>query len=99
MKENINVIARFAALFIVLLNMGLTAFGMNPIGASEDTVYEFVSIILTFGVAAWTAWKNNSVTKAAKAGDTVMELIKAGVIAEQDVIELLTYEKEKDDVK
>ncbi len=75
---DINVIARFIALGIVLINSVLTMFNINPIPFSQDEVYGIVSTILTCGVAIYTAWKNNSVTKEAKMADKIMLALKNG---------------------
>lgn len=75
---NINVIARFVALGVVLLNSVLTMFNVNPMPFSQEETYGIVSTILTCGVAIYTAWKNNSVTKEAKAADKVMVALKNG---------------------
>ena len=40
-------------------------------------VGEVISGLFTIGAAAWAWWKNNSFTKAAIAGDEVMNQIKA----------------------
>ena len=75
---NINVISRFIALAIVLINSVLTMFNINPIPFSQEETYGIASTILTCGVAIYTAWKNNSITKEAKAADKVMIALKNG---------------------
>lgn len=75
---DINVIARFIALGVVLINSILTMFNINPIPFSQEEVYGIISIILTCGVTIYTAWKNNSVTKEAKMADRVMIALKNG---------------------
>ena len=75
---DINVIARFIALGIVLINSILTMFNINPIPFSQEEAYGIVSVILTCGVAIYTAWKNNSVTKEAKMADKIMIALKNG---------------------
>lgn len=75
---DINVIARFIALGIVLINSVLTMFNVNPIPFSQEEAYGIVSTILTCGVAIYTAWKNNSITKEAKIADKVMLALKNG---------------------
>lgn len=75
---DINVISRFIALGIVLINSVLTMFNINPIPFSQEETYGIVSTILTCGVAIYTAWKNNSVTKEAKMADKVMLALKNG---------------------
>lgn len=75
---DINVISRFVALGIVLINSVLTMFNINPIPFSQEEAYGIVSAVLTCGVAIYTAWKNNSVTKEAKAADKIMLALKNG---------------------
>ena len=75
---DINVIARFIALGVVLINFILTMFNINLIPFSQEEVYGIISIILTCGVTIYTAWKNNSVTKEAKMADRVMIALKNG---------------------
>lgn len=75
---DINVIARFIALGIVLINSILTMFNVNPIPFSQEEAYSIVSIVLTCVVAIYTAWKNNSITKEAKMADKVMVALKNG---------------------
>ncbi len=75
---NTNVIARFVALGVVLINSILTMFNINPIPFSQEEAYIIVSSILTCGVAIYTAWKNNSVTKEAKMADKIMVALKNG---------------------
>lgn len=50
---------------------------------------EWVSLIATFILAAWNAWKNNDFTSAAKVGTEVMHAIKDGKITEEEVKEIL----------
>lgn len=75
---DINVVARFIALSVVLINSVLTMFNINPIPFSQEEAYGIVSTILTCGVAVYTAWKNNSVTKEAKMADKIMLALKNG---------------------
>lgn len=75
---DINVIARFIALGVVLTNSILTMFNINPIPFSQEETYGIVSTILTCGVAIYTAWKNNSITKEAKMADKIMLALKNG---------------------
>lgn len=75
---NINIISRFVALAVVLINSILTMFNVNPIPFSQEEAYGIVSTILTCGVTIYTAWKNNSITKEAKMADRVMLALKNG---------------------
>ena len=91
---NKDVIARFVALGVVLLNSILTAFNVNPIPFSQDEVYMIVSAILTCGVTIWTAWKNNSVTSEAKIADRVMTALKNGSTTIEAVEDLINTTQE-----
>ena len=75
---DINLIARFVALGVVLINSILTMFNINPIPFSQEEAYGIVSVILTCVVAIYTAWKNNSITKEAKMADKIMVALKNG---------------------
>ena len=90
---DINVIARFIALTVVLLNSTLTMLNINPIPYSQEEVYGIASVILTAGVSIYTAWKNNSVTQEAKMADKVMIALKNGeytMEALQDALDDIT---------
>ena len=50
---------------------------------------EWVSLVASFVLAAWNAWKNNDFTAAAKVGTEVMHAIKDGKITEEDVKTIL----------
>ena len=86
---DINVIARFIALGVVLINSVLTMFNINPIPFSQEEAYGIVSTILTCGVAIYTAWKNNSITKEANMADKVMLALKNGEYTLESLQEVL----------
>lgn len=50
-----------------------------------NTSVEWVSLIATFILAAWNAWKNNDFTFAAKVGTKVMNAIKDGKITVDEI--------------
>lgn len=50
---------------------------------------EWGSLIATFLLAAWNAWKNNDFTFAAKVGTEVMHAIKDGKITGDEVEDIL----------
>lgn len=95
MNGNKDVIARFVALGVVLVNTILSACGINPIPFSQDEVYIVVSALLTCGVAIYTAWKNNSVTSAAKTSDKVMKAIQNGIVTIDAIDDLLETAEEE----
>ncbi|MBC3796422.1 phage holin [Acetobacterium tundrae] len=65
-----------AALALVLINNLLTGLGLNPIAVSGDQMYKTGSDVATIIVAAWMAYKNNSVTIHAQTADVFMKRLK-----------------------
>ena len=84
-----NLIIRIGALLFVLLNLILTACGVNPIPISNEVAYEIISIAVTIVVVFWNAWKNNNFTPAAKVGQKVIDAIKNKKITAEQVEKLL----------
>lgn len=84
-----NLIIRIGALLFVLLNLILTACGVNPIPISNEVAYEIISIAVTIVVVFWNAWKNNNFTPAAKAAQKVLNAIKNKKITAEQVEKLL----------
>ncbi len=61
---------RIIVLFLVLANQISVSFlDFEILPFDESKIYEGVSVVLTVGVAIWTAWKNNSITDEAKQAD------------------------------
>ena len=83
-----NLIIRFGVLLFTLVNLILTACGVNPLPVSDSLAYEIISIGVTIAASAWNAWKNNNITPAAKAGQKVIDGIKSGKITAEKVEEL-----------
>jgi len=73
-----DVIIRAIVLIIALVNQLLVSTGRSPLKIEDNTIGETVSAIFTVSASVWAWWKNNSLTKAARAGDAVMNKIKAG---------------------
>ena len=73
-----DTIARTIVLVLALLNQILAIFGMEQIPIAEDNIYQLVSILFTIGAAAWSWWKNNSVTKNAVKADEYLKELKNG---------------------
>lgn len=91
MAERIKGIARLIAETFTLVNLYLTALGMNPIPFSEEAVYVGASIVLSFFAVIYAWWKNNNMTNAAQQAQAVLEEFKE---AGSDVgIEELTDEE------
>lgn len=70
-------IVRLIVLIIALVNQLLVAIGKSPLPFENETVTEFVSVLITVLAAAWAWWKNNSFTKAAIEADEIMKQKKA----------------------
>lgn len=66
----------------------LALHAIPEVDASAEWV-EWVSLAITFALAAWNAWKNNDFTFAAKLGTEVMNALKDGKITEEEVKGLL----------
>lgn len=84
-----NMIIRICALAFTLLNLILTVCGVNPIPIADETAYEIISIIVTIAAIAWSTWKNNNFTYAAKLAQKMLDAIKAGKISCDKVEEFL----------
>lgn len=87
--NNLDVIVRAAVLILSLVNLVLTELGVNPIPFAGEESYAAVSSIVASLAAVWAAWKNNSVTPAAKTGDKIMAAIKAGRVTAGEAEKLL----------
>lgn len=73
----VETIVRLIVLLIALINQLLVAIGKSPLPFENETVTEFVSVLITVLAAAWAWWKNNSFTKAAIEADEMMKQKKA----------------------
>lgn len=73
---NADTLARTVCLVLALVNQILATLGKEILPFGEDTLYQTVTIIFTLvtSVIAW--WKNNSVTKEAKAADIYLKKLK-----------------------
>lgn len=78
MKISKETIARTIVLALAFVNQILTAFGINPLPFSENTVYEFITLVFTIGASAWAWWKNNSFTNEAIKADEFLKELKGG---------------------
>ena len=82
---------RWAMAIILALNSALTALGINPIKASESSLYEVISNILSFlsmFVLIMNTYKNNSTSKEALLADQLMKALKmAEAYKENDAID------------
>lgn len=79
-KYNIKpgTVARIVVLLVLLTNQALVVAGLNPVPISEEELYQNITAVLTTAWALWAAWKNNSLTLAARVADEYMEQLKSG---------------------
>jgi SPP1 family holin len=75
-KVSKETIIRTVLLVVTLVNMGLTAFGKNPLPFAEEDIYTVVSFLFTAAASIWAWWKNNSFTKAAIKADEQLKAMK-----------------------
>jgi SPP1 family holin len=62
-------------LFIVLINLGLKAFGIDVISVDESLIASIVEMLIEVAVIVVAFWKNNSFTpKAIKADEFLQQL-------------------------
>ena len=70
---------RYILMLLAIINMILSALGLNPIEVSETELYKNVSDILTVLILIANTWFNNSVTNEALDADQYMkQLVKEG---------------------
>lgn len=80
MNELYKAIIRLLVTFVLVINAGLTAKGLNPIPFDESTVTEVLTQLFAAGSIVWSWWKNNNVTKGARADKSLSKKIKAGEV-------------------
>ena len=83
-KIKTDTIIRTVVLGISLINQIIVMCGLNPLPFADDEIYAFVSTLVTVAAAVWSWWKNNSITKSARAADEVKNAIKSGTITAND---------------
>lgn len=66
MNELSKAIIRLLVTFVLVLNAGLTAKGLNPIPFDESAVTDVLTQLFAAGSIVWSWWKNNNVTKTAQ---------------------------------
>jgi SPP1 family holin len=83
-KEPIKVetIIRTICFFIALANELLVHFGKQRLPFTEDETYQIVSHLVTYAIAIWCWWKNNSFTQPAIKADAYMEELRKSEKAE-----------------
>lgn len=81
MNELSKAIIRLLVTFVLVLNAGLTAKGLNPIPFDESAVTDVLTQLFAAGSIVWSWWKNNNVTKKARAQKDISNKLKTGEIA------------------
>ena len=70
-----STIIRAIMLLIVLINLGLKAFGIDVISVDESLIASIVEMLIEVAVIVVAFWKNNSFTpKAIKADEFLQQL-------------------------
>lgn len=75
-NQKAQAIIRLIVQTIVLINMGLTIAGKNPIPFDETAVTEWLTIVASAASSIWIWWKNNNVTKQAQEAQDILKGLK-----------------------
>lgn len=81
MNELSKAIIRLLVTFVLVLNAGLTAKGLNPIPFDESAVTDVLTQLFAAGSIVWSWWKDNNVTKKARAQKEISNKLKTGEVA------------------
>lgn len=81
MNELSKSIIRLLVTFVLVLNAGLTAKGLNPIPFDESAVTDVLTQLFAAGSIVWSWWKDNNVTKKARAQKEISNKLKTGEVA------------------
>lgn len=84
---------RTIALVIALINLVLYLCGKNQITVEAETVWGYITTIVTVVTSMYAWWKNNSITPEAKAADLIMRAAKM-TVAEEVAEDEFTTESE-----
>ena len=71
-----TVYIRYILMILTIVNTVLTRFGLNPIQASAEEIYQIISDLATVLVLIVNTWKNNSVTENAIKADMYLRCLK-----------------------
>ena len=88
MNELSKAIIRLLVTFVLVLNAGLTAKGLNPIPFDESAVTDVLTQLFAAGSIVWSWWKDNNVTKKARAQKELSKKLKTGEVALTQVTEV-----------
>jgi len=73
------------SLILILVNIVLSAFGVNPIIVSEDSIGMIISGALAIIAPIYMMWKNWNGTKEAQTSQEVLDLMKQGLATVEQV--------------
>lgn len=85
MNEKVKAIIRLIVMAVLMVNMGLTVAGKNPIPLDETALTEWLTVAAAGISAVYSWWKNNNVTKQAQQAQAVLNELKAGKSEESEV--------------
>ena len=80
---------RTIVLAVALVNQFLVAVGYSPLPLESEELEEMLSTAALTFASLWAWYKNNSITKAAKAGDSIMRAVKSGNLDADEVQKLV----------
>lgn len=84
-NEKTKAIIRLIVMAVLMVNMGLTVAGKNPIPLDETALTEWLTVAAAGISAVYSWWKNNNVTKQAQQAQEVLNELKAGKSEESEV--------------
>ena len=67
------------SLLLILTNIILSAFGVNPISISDDSLYLVISGALAILAPIYAMWKNWNGTKESQTSQVILDLMKQGL--------------------
>lgn len=88
MNELSKAIIRLLVTFVLVLNAGLTTKGLNPIPFDESAVTDVLTQLFAAGAIVWAWWKDNNVTKKARARKELSKKLKTNEVATVTVSEV-----------
>lgn len=84
-NEKTKAIIRLIVMAVLMVNMGLTVAGKNPIPLDETALTEWLTVAAAGISAVYSWWKNNNVTKQAQQAQAVLNELKADKSEESEV--------------
>ena len=70
-------IIRLIVQMVLLINMGLTLAGKNPLDVDETALTDWLTTAFTVASSVWIWWKNNNVTEAAVYAQKSLDVLKS----------------------